>query len=250
MMDAMCIPWQIDTSCSPGWEDLDPDLQERAAALSWRVIRMLTGGSVGSCPVLMRPCAQVPCTACALPPLPGLLPACRGEGCSCTPIHEVLMPGQVADVIEVKIDGEAQEERIYRLLDGRRLVRTDGAAWPSCQHLDLDDDQPGTFSIQYVPGLLPGPDGLWAAGVLASEFAKACTSGKCRLPSSVVSIVRQGVSMQFGEGMFTNNLTGIREVDAWVSAINPYGLRSHATVWSPDMPSHRFDTPRHGAAHG
>src|SRR4029077_1489144 len=94
----------------------------------------------------------------------------------------------------------------------------------------------------YVPGIIPDASGLWAAGVLASEFSKACQGAKCRLPSSVTTITRQGVTMTMDEGMFSNNLTGIREVDAYLISINPNAHRIPPMVWSPDVPwvKHRF----------
>ena len=103
---------------------------------------------------------------------------------------------------------------------------------------------PCTLGVTYVPGLVPGAGGQWAAGVLACEFAKACTGAKCRLPSSVTSVARNGVAMEFDNGLFSNGLTGIREVDAYLLSINPHGLRTPSLVWSPDAPSaqHRYTT--------
>jgi hypothetical protein len=42
--------------------------------------------------------------------------------------------------------------------------------------------------------------------------------------------------------MFPDGMTGIREVDAYLTSINPNALRQPPRVWSPDMPGHRFTT--------
>ena len=60
--------------------------------------------------------------------------------------------------------------------------------------MNLNDGE-GTFLVTAQEGV--AVDGLasYAAGVLAVEFAKACTGGKCSLPPGVVSVTRSGVSM-------------------------------------------------------
>jgi hypothetical protein len=72
----------------------------------------------------------------------------------------------------------------------------------------------------------------------AAEFAKACNGEKCRLPTAVSAISRQGVSMQLPQRMFDYG-TGIREVDAFIHAINPNGHKIRPRIYSPDMPSRR-----------
>jgi len=236
-----CVPWQPNMACSPEWDTLDPDLQERSTALAWSAIRLLTGGMVGGCPVLLRPCASAPCHSCVNELRPYLsggvwfnATPCGGWGCSCDPLSEVVFPGRVAQVTEVRQDGVVVVPSRYRL-DGNRLLRIDGIAWLACQDMTLPDTQPGTLSVAYVPGTQPGADGLWAVGVLAYEFSKACTGGKCRLPASVTSVTRQGVTMDFDNSMFSNGLVGIREVDAWLLSVNPNKLKIPPRVWSPDV---------------
>ena len=47
------------------------------------------------------------------------------------------------------------------------LVRLNGEMWPACQRLDLDDSQPGTWSVEYTYGVDPPPLGpaLIVAGI-------------------------------------------------------------------------------------
>jgi hypothetical protein len=175
--------------------------------------------------------------------------ACGTPQCSCTRLCEILLPGPVAALVEVSLDGALLPLSYFRVDNGYRIVRTDGDCWPSCQNLDAPLGAAGTLGITYVPGIVPDAAGLWAAGVLACEFVKACnpTSGaKCRLPASVTTIARQGLTMTLSTGMFEGNMTGIREVDAYLVAINPNGLRQPPMVWSPDVSwaKHRYETPQ------
>jgi hypothetical protein len=245
-------------SCCPDWGDLDDDLLCRAIDLAWMTLRSLSGGLVGNCPVLLRPCLSAPCSVCASGPLlsPRIVQTgdcescwtnnarCGGAGCSCGTLSEIVLPGLVAEVWQVRVDGVPLSTDAYRVDNGNRLLRTDGLPWPSCQYLDRGPDEQGTLLVSYIPGIRPSAAGLWAAGVLTCEFAKACSGGKCRLPSSVTSIARQGVTMEFSTGMFPDGMTGIREVDAYLTSINPNALRTPPKVWSPDLvpARHRFTT--------
>ena len=110
-------------------------------------------------------------------------------------VAEIDMLTSVASITEVNIDGEVLPPDAYRVDNFRLLVREDGECWPACQSMGRPLGTPGTMGITYVPGVAPGAAGLWAAGVLACEYALACTGGKCRLPSSVTSVSRQGVTM-------------------------------------------------------
>lgn len=250
-----CVPWQPDMGCCSGWEQFDPELLARATDLAWMTLRVLSGGQVGNCPITVRPCLQSPCQPCAeVMSLPRVVrlsgcegcwkdgPACGGDGCSCSVLHEIVLAGSVAQIVSVRVDGAALAPDKYRVDNGNRLVRTDGEPWPSCQYMERDPSEQGTLAVDYVPGIAPGRAGLWAAGVLVCEFVKACSGSKCRLPSSVTSISRQGISMELSTGMFPDGMVGIREVDAYLTSVNPYGLRSPSKVWSPDAPGvgHRY----------
>lgn len=239
-----CVPYTPEMACCDDWDSHDSALQERATALAWSSLRHLTAGRVGQCPVLIRPCRA----GCAGASDGVLAPdyrdgkwyntvcgACGATGCSCGPVCEVVLPGEVAAIGAVFVGGAMLDYSAYRVDNGNRLVRQDGDCWPTCQDLSQPWDGHDAFSVVYLPGIWPGPDGLWAAGVLACEFAKACSGGKCRLPSSVTSVARQGVSLSFTEGMFAGGVTGIREVDAYVASVNPNHLLVAPRVWSPDL---------------
>jgi len=257
-----CVPWEPDFGCCDEWATLEPELQERAETLAWSTLRVLTAGRVGNCPITMRPCLSAPCSVCN----PGgqwMMPfirdgnwynaICGTDPCSCERLCEIVTPGPIAMLTQVTVDGTDIPLDNFRVDNGNHLVRTDGNCWPSCQDMNLALTEPGTVGITYVPGIIPDAAGLWAAGVLACEFAKACSGKTCRLPSTVTSVSRQGVTMTMGGAglginaapeMFPGNMTGIREVDAYIATVNPYALKVPPMVWSPDLPAtrHRYTT--------
>jgi len=243
--------------CCPGWGDYDDALLCRSIDLAWATLRTLSGGQVGNCPVLVRPWVTRPCSVCSSARLVHLPShgetGCDGcwantcgsvSGCTCKPMPEIVLPGNVAEVWQVKQDGVLLPVDAYRVDNSNRLLRTDGLSWPSCQDMIADVDQPGTLAVWYVPGTVVDSSAQWAAGVLTCEFAKACSGGKCRLPAAVTSIARQGVTMDIPSGMFPDGMTGIREVDAFLTSVNPNALRITPKVWSPDLVAakHRYTT--------
>lgn len=248
-----CVPWVACMDCCTDWEDLEPSLRCRSEALAWDTLRALSGGQVGACPVTMRPCLGPPCSVCD-PHGTWIRPfirdgnwynaICGQDPCSCERLCEIVTPGPIAAVLDVLLDGQPVPLSAFRVDNGNRLVRQDGECWPSCQNLALPLGDPGTLGIRYVPGIVPDAAGLWAAGVLACEFSKACAGGKCRLPAAVTSVARQGVSFTLSSTMFPDGMTGIREVDAYLVSINPNALRAPSFVWSPDLlaTKHRYTT--------
>ena len=246
-----CVPWEPNMGCCSDWDTLHIDLRNRSVSLAWAAMRFLTGGVVGSCLVTLRPCESRSCSVChanwymRYPDVDVLVDGYRcGDGsCSCTRVSEVVLPGLVADVSEVFLFGKVLPASSYRLDNGNRLIRIDGDVWPHCQDMSTPDSSDDAFTVSYVPGMKPDSAGLWAVGVLACEFAKACSGEKCRLPSSVSSLSRQGVSYQFDNSMFSNGQTGIREVDAYVLSVNPNRLKVPPKVWSPDSRRGRYTSP-------
>lgn len=261
--------WPVDWGCADqAWLDaLDPAVQDRSAAMATQVLRALTGYQVGGCPITVRPCSfgcgggsytQAPLTgsnAGALGVQVGpwwaqldvdgqwINTSCGcTTDCSCSYVPEVLLPAPVGGIVAVFVDGVELPGTSYRVDNGNRLVRTDGLAWPRCQDLTAGPTEPGAFSVTLFNNVRPDGLGAWVAGIMAVEFAKSCTGGKCRLPSGVQSIARLGVSMEIPSGLFENGLTGIREVDMWVRVWNPYQLRTPAQVWSPDLHKARLTT--------
>jgi hypothetical protein len=138
----------------------------------------------------------------------------------------------ITTVTEVRDwDGTPIAPDRYRLVNGRSLEALDpatgrptGWAWPE-------------VTVTYTHGALPPEGGRQAAAILASELLLArAGSGACRLPERVQSITRQGVSIAVLDPMdfLDRGRTGLVEVDAWLTSVNPARARARPVVWSPD----------------
>lgn len=173
--------------------------------------------------------------------------------CGCTPLSEFELPFRpVVAINEILVDGIVIDPTEYRVDDHHFLVRLPDAegnsqSWPCCQNLTLDTTEPDTFSIDLEYGREPPISGKFAARAFACEIASYCdpsvADGKCRLPSKVTSVVRQGVSVTRATPAIFARLgrsgpivTGIWEIDAFLSAHNPNGNTSRGVVLSPDTP--------------
>jgi hypothetical protein len=249
--------WTVDTTCIVGWADYTNEQRSRAISWATFILDALTGHQFAQCPVTVRPCGDG-CglfngyttwpvgAAAANAPGPWMVPyvvggvwlncSCGG-GCSCLPACRVDLGVPVAEITEVKVNGAVLDPSAYQL-QGAFLVRTDGGAcWPSCQDTALPDTEDGTFSVTYRPGRALPIAGQIAAGRLAGEFVKACAGASCSLPAQISSLTRQGVDVEFVDPttVFEQGRTGIPEVDLFVNAVNPGGMRRRSRVMSPDV---------------
>lgn len=248
-----CQLWPVDEGCLPqGWQ-VDPadwpDDQRRAMLLASDWLHDATAGEYGLCLVKIRPCRR----RCAHPaggsPLNPVLVdgqvlnigcGCRYDGCGCGPLCEVALPGPVAGIASVRVDGQPVPTTAYRVDNERLLVRTDTGCWPACQDLRLPDTVVGTWSVTYWRGTDVPPLGRLAVTMLAKEFAKLCEGDStCVLPRDVVSVNRQGISYEF---RVEPGSTNIKLVDDWVQLVNPWGLAEPMSIWSPDVDPPRTQT--------
>lgn len=261
MVADICHP-PADWSCRWTEAELaeqDPDQIEIAEAFAWSLLASLTLYRIGTCPIVVRPCAQrcLPAgtyrTAIARGGNTAALPVaqvgmlnpyitggawtngcgCRPGGCSCSALSEVILPGPVGSIVEVWLDGQQLPSTAYRVFNGNRLIRTDGEDWPACQDMTASDHD--GFSVTYYRGVKPNSMTMRAAGVLANEFLLACAGDdSCRLPYNVTSAVRSGESYDFQQTDFVDGNTGIPEVQALLRIYNPNMLKSPVIVASPD----------------
>lgn len=252
-----CENWPVKFMCDVSC--VSPTVTGDAVAVATEVLWAFTGRQFGLCEVTLRPCRR----ECRDFPWPGggwsewagsswISPslisgqwfnvACGRctRGCSCGELSEILLPAPVHDVVEVKVDGVVVSGSEYRLDDNRILVSL-GDAWPTCNDLALDDDQPGTWSVTARYGLEVPTGGEWAVGELACELIKAFSDEECRLPRNVSQLVRQGVTIQFPavSELFAKGQTGLYLVDQFIATWNPSGLRRRSGVYSVDNPPHR-----------
>lgn len=244
--------WPLDPACAGGdaWNEYSPEQRDFAHALASATLRRLTGGRVGNCPITVRPCKpdgfwnrthMVPEYRSYSPLNLGgqwiNVGCCTSPACSCETACTVDLPRPVQAVTEVKVDGSLVDPADYFVSRNRFIWIGEGdCPFPAGQDLSKPDTELGTFSITYLNSYPVDSVGACAVGVLALEFARSANnSNKCRLPSNVRSIVRQGVSMEMVTGSFPDGMTGLREVDAFIGLWNPRGLVSDSRVWTPDM---------------
>lgn len=242
--------WPVDTAClTPQWEEFSPEVQARALALATATLERLTGYRVSNCPITVRPCAPT-INHCGLRYYSGggfawMTPfnwsgswvnacGCTGGGCyHGDALAQIKLPAPVGRIEEVKVNGQVLASTDY-LLHGNTLLRKNGT-WPIRQDLSSSDSELGTFSVTYLNAYPVDALGAYAAGVLAMEYGQACVGNKCRLPTGVTAIARQGVTMQVATGTFPEGMTGIREVDTFIALWNPDGMTQRSKVWSPDI---------------
>lgn len=236
------VCWPIDIGCCSAFEDYDMEVQDRAIALATSTLRSLTGNQVGGCPKTVRPCTGGCDTFSGAQMWAGYGPfyplnwsgTWTNCGCAGGCIHNGLeLPRPVGSVDRVTIDGEDLLDGDYRVINGNILIRTDGEPWPTTQDLTKPDTEEGTWSVTYLNAYPVDANGAYAAGLLACEYAKACSGQKCSLPAGVTEISRAGVTMSIASGAFPGGMTGIRAVDAYIRALNPKGLAAPSTVWVP-----------------
>jgi hypothetical protein len=251
---AGCV-WPIDPAClGLEWDKHDTPTQQRAVSLASATLTRLTAGRVGDCPVRVRPDVQ---HGCCVSPYPlfgfGLIDTYNGHiyasdgilpGAYCFRPRELTLPGPIYKIVEVKVAGVVIPATDYEVHNQSILVYTGTAldAWPSTQDFTLGSDQPGTFEVTYLNTAPVDGAGAYAAGLMAVQFAKACSGDKsCKFPSNVASVVRTGLSIEIVTGSFPNGQTGIREVDAYVAQWNRNG-RGKSSVFDPGAPDHRIVT--------
>lgn len=254
-------------------------LEEATVSASQILFEMSGRQFSGLCSQTVRPCLQ-PCGAWTLAGWPsqwygfgwnGLDFGAGGWGwwgqngeglCGCRALAQVKLPGYPAvEIVEVKINGDilpaddVDGDPNYRLDEWQLLTRmakpgppAQPRFWPSCQNLDLDDTESGTFSVRYQFGVAPPMPGVLAAQELGCEVYKALNGEECRLPVGASQVNRQGINIT--RGLLVNWAlaqssrggahprswsTGLPLTDAFLSAYNPTGRRGRSRIFSPDL---------------
>lgn len=250
-----CADWPIDDACNFGIPS-DPGsrtpVQAHAVAVATEMLWRLTGGMYGLCPVTVRPCGRRCNGFFDFWPVQltdgrwiNITCGCDDTPCGCCHVCEIQLPGVVDAVTQVKIDGVIIDPATYHVDNSNYLVRVGTECWPECQQLAEPDTQLDTFSVTYVEGMQVPIGGQRAVAALAAEIVKSCTAGPCKLPSRVQEIVRQGERIQLINDVdfLRSGLTGLPEVDMWLTAVNPAGAREPSRVMSPDLqPTMRVQT--------
>lgn len=258
-----CQAWDLECANFP--EGTTPELEAFAAMAATEALWSRTKQQFGTCSVELRPCRKDCLPTWPLIPTSGWndltggvwpfpQPALVGGNwinvacgscftdCSCSHVSEVRLPYPVAAIIEVRVDGVVLPSSAYRVDNFNLLVRLDGEDWPRCNDLNLDDSQPGTWSVTASYGRAVPQLGKLAAGQLAVEIAKRCVNASgCLIGErSVQEVTRQGVKKVFFDAneAFKGGLIGLSWVDMFIKTYNPSGT-GVATIFDIDGPKPR-----------
>ncbi len=246
------------------WPDDLMAIRDYALMAATEVLWERTKRRFGLCELTLRPCRRSCAPYGALAWLNNWLPTWGGSGgwgwpypalvggrwynmgcgicendCSCTILHQIELPTPVAQILEVKVDGDVLDSSEYRVDNWRWLVRLGGDEWPLCQDLNLADTEVGTWSVTATYGEVVPTLGLFAVNELALDIARSCVGQECGVPSGVVKQVqRQGVTKIFLSSEYVNGQTGLKLTDRFFNTYNPT-QSGVATVYNIDRPQSR-----------
>lgn len=171
--------------------------------------------------------------------------ACQSD-CSCTVVEEARLPSPIAEIVEVRLDGEVMATGSYRVDNWNTLVRTDGERWPLCQDMSKADTEVGTWSVTPRVGKQVPVLGNLAVAELACVFIAGCQPNQvCAVPAHLIAQTRAGFSQAFESvsELVKAGLVGGEVGDLFLRTFNPSRLQSRSSVHSPDYkPARRAGT--------
>lgn len=245
--------WCIRECCDPS-QPIPEDVAGWSQQMAKEILYDLSGRQFGVCIAVERPCPSRPCDGYGVGynldvvgtqqgwSLVTQHCGCARRSCECRDRPTVRLARRpIVEVLEVKIDGAILDPSHYALARTphgrgmRVLARTDGAPWPSCNDRFAPDTETGVWSITYKYGNPVPTGGQIAAGILACELAKACLGDDtCRLPQRIQTRSVNGQTVGFLDKLdvIKDGRTGIAEIDQWLVAVNPAGLRRRAKVFA------------------
>lgn len=200
--------------------DTDLDLLESASVQAGIILRILSGGRVGTCTDTLRPLSE--CYTCR-----GI--CCCGSG---DRIRVTSSQGPVTAITKVMVDGTEVDEDLWRFYpSGQLLYRVPPDVWPrrDTKWADCTDD--GTMCVDATIG---NPPDDWAISVhaeLVCELLKSCAGGACRIPRNATNVVGQGVTVTLSP---TELKQFIPSVAGWVAAVNPDNAQQPTKLFTPD----------------
>ncbi|APD19246.1 head-tail adaptor [Mycobacterium phage Taptic] len=245
------MTWPVDRTCFPPLPELsdpptDAELAARAAAqvtqdnaaqCASTIMWALSGRQYGLEELTARPCPDIVLGIDMWLPYVTTLEygtwvsspcGCMGQ-CTVSGPRVVHLPGPVAEVVSVTIDGVSLDESEWQL-EGDALYRTEGV-WPR-QNLGAPLGEDGTWCVVYLRGV-PVPAGVDVmTGALAKELLAACNDEECRIPRTVTGMSRRGVSYDFDPSkLIAAGKTGLQEIDMWLASVNPNRLMAPPEVF-------------------
>lgn len=147
-----------------------------------------------------------------------------------------LTAAPISAVTTVTVNSAVRSAELYRLEGSRLRPVGTGYGW-------VGSGGPALVEVAYTWGvpLVDGDPlaGLAAAamGEVANEWLNAQCGGECRLPSSLASVARQGVTKTFRSLDEQPLLLGLPIADQLILSVNPDQKVARSRVYSPDMPA-------------
>lgn len=270
------IPTATGLCCTDINDPTQVTAHDIAVQVATNMIWALTGRQYGTCSITIRPCKPKNCDPITLSQLiywdsrayltfgqpnlgvlnffPTLMDGqvfnvscgCPSGCCKCKSDCEILLPGPVASITNVTVDGTTLDPSNYIVYDDSILsfsnntvvFPSNNATCPGCQDYNKVAGEVGTWTVTYNIGIPVPAEANLAAGLYALEIFKALVNDKsCGLPQRVQQTARQGISTQyFNPTVLANEgLTGIPVVDTILRELNPYKLASPPRVWVPGL---------------
>lgn len=151
-------------------------------------------------------------------------------------VRELALEGPASE-ISVVVDGIELPESSWTLIDGYRLIRTDGYYWPCCQDLSRPDGSVGTWSVTHAVGHGPPSLGRLAARELVKQLALYHSGRDSKLPAGTTQVTRAGISINLDRPKRSNGgdpgTSGLPTVELFLDAVNPRRHRRPLVI-SPD----------------
>lgn len=245
-----CEAWPIVWPCDE--PEGSPEQRDAAESAAQSILWARTGRRLGVCTTTEAYRAAGGALACGRPYMTDdrLWHNLGRSGTESCALGLVSTP--VLRVIEVRVFGDVQDPASYRL-EGNNLVRR-GECWPYVVEIDTPAIEvvyewgiPLRAPVAADPAALPpvvarAASPLWglaaaAMGEVAYELLKGMCGGECRLPQSVVSVTRMGVTTQRPDPQQTAQalLLGLEIADQLILTVNPHRKQQRSRVFSQDM---------------
>lgn len=213
-----CEPFALPDDMTCNCEELDDPAKEELIAQATDILVELTGFQYrGVCTESFRPRGASGCWC----------PCELARDCRCNALPGFTVPTPVnldssgEPDITVMIDGV--EFTDWVLMDGSRLVRTDGKSWPACADPTLAEDAEGAFVVTVAHGEPVDLIARNAVVEIACLFVQRNPNSPGNIPARAKQVSAQGVVMS------------LEEVDRMIKAksfITPWAIR-FMTVHSP-----------------
>lgn len=217
-----CDAWPVVWTCDKP-AGLTDEQEQAALDAAQLLLWSRTGRRLGVCEATEQFQPFGPCS------MPAYRPGGPAFGVNSAGGDVFLTNTPVQSVVGVAVDGVQLPGSRYAV-QGSRLVPV-GAGWPS--------GSPVVVTYRWgipIEGWLAGLVAM-AVGEVAGELASGMCGGACKLPSRMVSITRQGVTVELGtaDDYVKAGLLGLPLADQLITTMNPAKRQGAARVYSPDM---------------